>query len=536
MALNPATGADLYEYALDVDGVAAWRRAASFAQRAQYASAIDTLAGLLHADPGFVPALVQIAHWALALDRYRDARALARRAAAVVDRSPALVLEVVRLLRRFEDPRRISDVMTKLDWRACDSVVLLVSLAAELLPAGLYADARDILEAAEALDPSSSAMLGLRATLDLTTGEHFRARPALERIASQGGPAAAHAHWLLSLRPGWSADAGGTRVDELRRQMARVERGSEAEALLAFALHNVLHARGEFEQAWQALARGCEIKRARLRYHEGRERALMEAITALPKFDPLGGAKLSDPIPVYVVGMHRSGTTLLERMLAGHDDVADGGESYVFSAAFRYATNHYAPKVIDLEGVRRAAHGLELRGIAQDFLEYARWKASGRACFTEKLPSNFLHLGTILAALPQARVLHMRRDPVDTCFSNLRTYFAQAAPYSYDQKDVAAFYRMYETLMSHWHALWPGRILDIDYDKLVEEPGVQARRAFEFCGLNFQPSTLDVARREGIVATASVGQARDGIHKDRGGAWRSYAQHLHPLLDAFGQR
>ncbi|MCM2336209.1 MAG: sulfotransferase, partial [Pseudomonas sp.] len=357
--MNTSAGVDVYGYLLDASGAAAWQRAASLAQSAQYASAIDALAGLLRADPAFVPALVQAAHWAMALGRYRDARGLVRRAATAIDRSPALLLEVVRLLRRFEDAERIAGVLQQVDWRGCTSAPLLLSIAAELPPAGLYTEAGEVLNIAEGLDPSNPVLLGLRATLDLTTGNEARARPALERVASQGGPAGAHAHWLLSLRS--PRELGRPRADEVRRQMERVEPGSEAEAQLAFALHNVLHAWGEFDQAWSALERGCEVKRARLQYDAGRQRALIEAIAALPRFDPVATTERDSPIPVFVVGMHRSGTTLLERMLAGHDGVADGGESYVFSAAFRHATDHYAPQVIDLEGVRRAERGIDLR-------------------------------------------------------------------------------------------------------------------------------------------------------------------------------
>jgi hypothetical protein len=149
---------------------------------------------------------------------------------------------------------------------------------------------------------------------------------------------------------------------------------------------------------------------------------------------------------------------------------------------------------------------------------------------TEKLPSNFLLAGIIAHALPEARILHMRRDPVDTCFSNLRTFFGNAAVHSYDPLDVADYYLRYRRLMSHWHRVLPGRILDIDYSGFVADPEDGTRRVLEFCGLEFEPAALDIGRSGGTVATASIGTVRAGILKDRGGAWRPYATQLEAMI------
>jgi hypothetical protein len=229
--------------------------------------------------------------------------------------------------------------------------------------------------------------------------------------------------------------------------------------------------------------------------------------------------------------MHRSGTTLLERVLAGHDGVADGGETYVFSACLRHAADHYCQGVGDAVLVDRLdAPGLTAAGAR--FRDYARWRAGGKAWLTEKLPSNFLNLGFILQALPEARVLHMRRDPIDTCFSNLRTFFGNAAAYSYEQRELAEYFLHYQALMRHWHAQAPGRILDIDYAEFVAAPEIQARRVMEFCGIEFQPEALALEHGGGQVATASLADVRGGIRRDRGGVWRHYEAHLQPLREA----
>ena len=171
----------------------------------------------------------------------------------------------------------------------------------------------------------------------------------------------------------------------------------------------------------------------------------------------------------------------------------------------------------------------------EQFLAYARWRANGRRWFTEKLPSNFLNLGFILQALPDAVVLHMRRDPIDTCFSNLRTFFSQAAPYSYDQSELADYFLQYVELMRHWHAQFPGRILDVDYGEFVADPETHAKMVMSFCGLEYEAEALDVRKSRGFTATASVASVRQGILKDRGAVWTNYQSHLQPLLRGLGK-
>ena len=150
------------------------------------------------------------------------------------------------------------------------------------------------------------------------------------------------------------------------------------------------------------------------------------------------------------------------------------------------------------------------------------------------MPSNFLNIGFICSALPQARILHMVRDPMEVCFSNLRELFAEANPYSYDQRELAAFYLQYQRLMVHWRRQWDGRILDIDYRELTRDPEAVMRRVTAFCGLEFDASMLDIGARTRGVATASAVQVRQGIVAREKPKWAPYAEYLAPLRQALG--
>jgi hypothetical protein len=229
--------------------------------------------------------------------------------------------------------------------------------------------------------------------------------------------------------------------------------------------------------------------------------------------------------------MFRSGTTLLERLLGGHPDIADAGESGGFFSRLRLAADDagaLSPRFLEL------ARQADPRALGADFMASQRWRARGRGFWTEKLPANMLLAGFIARALPRARFLHMRRPPMDVCFSNLRKLFGQACTYSYDQQELAGYHRSYTALTGHWRNVLGERWLDIDHAGLVADPEAQMRRVLAHCGLPFCPAVLSFDERGGAVSTASAAQVRDGIRKAQAPAWWPYREQLRPLAEALG--
>ncbi|GAA4860470.1 sulfotransferase [Luteimonas vadosa] len=527
---------DIHGYALPAGLARVWQDAVSSAGIGDFSAAAGCMQRILEAQPDFVPAMVQAAYFLLAQDRYREARRLALDAATNPARSPEAAFEIARLLRLFEEIETVDSVVRHQDWSTCRSARLLVELAAQVAPLGLYDATTHLLDHAERLEPGTPAVATLRGTVSAVRGDKPAAGQWYRRALEASAGTLPQVHWLQSLSSSPDPAAAIREIHAARRQ---VMPGGEGEAYLDFALHNVCHAAGEFGESWDALQRGCRTKRRLESYDAEAQRAVFDLLHGTGPEKAAGvsaaaaGGRPQDPDPglVFIVGMHRSGTTLLERMLAGHPDIRDGGETNVFPASLRLAADHYAPGVLDAGIVRRLGRA-DLGEAGGAFRRYARWRAAGRGWLTEKLPSNFLNVGFILRALPEARILHMRRDPIDTCFSNLRTYFSGAAAYSYDQGELADFYLRYRRLMDHWHDRAPGRILDVDYELLVQAPEPQARRIAAFCGFGYVDGMLQVDRAGGSVATASIGSVRAGILKDRGGAWKPYAAQLQPMLDA----
>lgn len=512
-----------------------WKLGTRMIQAGRWAEAADHFLHIIEIVPTDAAAMVQAAYLLSHQDRYREAHALALRAAAGVERpvQPEAAVQIARLLRRFEESQLLQGLLAVTDWQGCRSGHLLTEAARLLMSSGLHSEALTMIDRAIAVDPSYPHGHYMRGSILAAAGEQEEADESLQRALSLA-PSAPHVHWMLSWQQTSGADAGQTEAEVAReRELLRNSPpGSEARAYLAYALHNRLHRLQRYDESWEALQCGMQAKRLATPYSPEVQRQLFDALHAmrLPSL-PNAAPRSAGPRPIFIVGMHRSGTTLLEHLLAGHSTVTDGGETYTFTAHVCEATDHHCSEVIDATALARL-DSVDWQSVGEGLRAYARWRAGGRAALTEKLPSNFLNLGLIALALPEARFLHMRRDPVDVCFSNLRTFFGQAAAYSYDQEQLADYYLQYRRLMAYWHAQLPGRILDIDYAALVQDPETQMRRAMAFCGLDFEPRAMDVGRRGGSVATASLADVRSGISKDRGGAWKPYAAQLQPLIAA----
>jgi hypothetical protein len=240
------------------------------------------------------------------------------------------------------------------------------------------------------------------------------------------------------------------------------------------------------------------------------------------------------PQPIFIVGLPRSGTTLLERILGGHPDIADAGELRDFGAQLRWMTELPGPNAPDAALIA-AAEDIDHAELGRRYLAHTRWHAGGKPLYTDKLPANALLVGLIARALPEAKVIHVSRAPMDACFSNLKELFGEAYPHSYDQGEMARHYLRHRALMAHWNVAFPGRIHAVSYEALVEDPEAVARGVFDYLGLAFDPSSVDVDKRAGAVATASTAQVREPIHARFVGQWRRYADHLQPTRDILEQ-
>lgn len=409
-------------------------------------------------------------------------------------------------------------------------IPLLMALARQCSLAGDQGRALRLLDEVHRADPEFPPGLLARAQVLMYMGRLQDAIEDVDRCLHRA-PEIAQAHWLRS-RLG-TAGLGPDYPGRLQERLSRAGTSAQDQAFLGFALHTLLDDRGDHAGAWAALEHACRAKRGLLEHDPGLVRQLVDALIAMPVAASAPASVAGDAkVPIFIVGMHRSGTTLLETLLDAYPQVRGTGECYDFTAAMRLATDHGGRGVVDATIVERAAD-LDFAQAGRAYLDSMAWRLGEEPFFVDKLPSNFLNIGFICQALPQARILHMVRDPMETCFSNLRELFSDANAYSYEQRELADYFLQYVRLMAHWRAAYPDRILDVPLAGLADDTAAQMQRVTAFCGIGDAPA--GAAAREGrAVATASAVQVRGPISRPAAPQWQAYAAWLQPLAAAVG--
>ena len=295
---------------------------------------------------------------------------------------------------------------------------------------------------------------------------------------------------------------------------------------------------GDFEKSMQSLAWAKSKQATEVDYRWQDDAALFDRISTLFDKAFFSGTKSTadacgNSEPIFIVGMPRTGTTLVERILASHSEVYAAGELQNFPLQVKRMTSAESPGVINLETLEKS---LQLDGaqLGQAYIDSTRPRTGHSAHFIDKLPINFMYLGLIHQALPNAKLVCLRRDPMDTCLSNYRQLFGAKFKYyyySYDLMDCGRYYLQFDKLMRHWHTVMPGLIHEVQYEELIAEPERLSRELVAFCGLHWEPECLEFHTRQGSVATPSATQVRQPIYNSSVNRWRRYGNTMQPLYE-----
>ena len=433
-----------------------------------------------------------------------------------------VLMEAGRLEEALAAARRARALAPGSEWRILEARILLLLDDA----AGAVAE----LHAARADDPGNASVYLHLGTALKVTGQFDQARAALGK-AAQLSPRDPEVYAALAeitqFMPG---DPLLAAMDRLAGESQRRPGGVPLK--LHFALGKAWDDAGDRDKAFHHFAAANAALARRVPYNEAATLALMERLKALFTADTIARLAASgspSELPVFIVGLPRSGTTLVEQILAGHPAMATAGEVRFLPQA--------ADEALGLSAGFTATNLEEgdAAQIAQDYLARMEAKANGRIRVTDKLPANALLAGLIHAILPRAPIIHCRRDPMDVGLSCFTASFGERMPFTTDLGALGRYIRAHEALMAHWRAvLPPDSFIDVDYEAVVNGLEGQARRIVAACGLDWDERCLAFHTRERAVNTASVAQVRQPLHGRSVGRSKAYETHLAPLRQALG--
>lgn len=406
-------------------------------------------------------------------------------------------------------------------------------LAIESMQTGDYKRAFELFDAVLEKVPGDPATLTSRGHALKTTGAQDEA-VASYRAALGGKPDHGDAWYALANLKTWQFEDGD--IVAMRAQLARADLAFMDRIHLSFALGKAMEDRGEYAESFSHYEEGNALKRAQTRYDADQmnEELAKQAEVCTPDlFTKHTAAGHDAPDPIFILGLPRAGSTLLEQILASHSQV-DGTLELpnILALAHRLrgrraGQSRYPQVLHDLSGEQLAQFG-------HDFIANTRIHRQGAPFFIDKMPNNFRHIGLIHLTLPNAKIIDARRDPLDCCFSGFKQLFAEGQEFTYGLEEIGRYYADYVKLMDHWDSVLPGKVLRVQHEKVLDDLEGQVRRMLDYLGLPFEQACLDFHKTDRAVRTASSEQVRRPINRSGQGAWKPYEPWLGPLKSALG--
>lgn len=388
-------------------------------------------------------------------------------------------------------------------------------------------------EKAVRLSPNNPLFLYNLATMRRILGDLPGAELALDQALVLNPADGEAQHLRSSLR---TQTREQNHIDQLRLQLDMPGLPPKQRVHLYYALAKELEDLGQYKEAFSALKAGADKRRQHLNYDVRQDLTVMDQLARVFNAAKLqrAGAGCDNAEPIFILGMPRTGSTVVERMLGSHSQVSMAGELNNFAQQMMGQIKRQA-QVSNMQQAIEASGELDFASLGQAYIDSTRPDTGQKAHFIDKLPLNFLYVGLIHLALPNARIIEVQRDPMDCCYAVYKHLFTHAYPFSYDLKELGAYYQGYQKLMSHWKESLPGRIHTIRYESLTDSPEPVLRHLLKHCQLEWQEACLSFEKNRAASTTGSAAQIRQSLYTGSVGKWRHYHKELQPLQQALSK-
>jgi tetratricopeptide (TPR) repeat protein len=486
---------------------------------------------VLRERPRNVDALRLLATIAFARQRYDEAESLLERAVAIAPDFLLALLDLGRVRKeqdRFAEALECFDRVIELD---PDNAQAHFLRGSTLAPAAFTHEAIAAYERCLELRPKHIGALLGHGHLLKAVGRYDDAVAAYNACIAQRADLG-EIYWSLANLKTYRFD--DATVGEMERYVARGGLTTQSEVNFLFALGKAYEDRGNFERGWHYYWSGNEKQRAAVSYDPVQTETMNDRIIEVFSREFLESRRavgLDDPAPIFILGLPRSGSTLLEQILASHPDVEGTSELPYLGRVATWLNRNRSDGINYPEAVRELP-AATFRALGEDYLRYASLhRRSGSPRFVDKMPNNFPTVGFLALILPRAKVIDARRHPLDACLSCYRQLFAKGQAFTYDLTEIGEYYLQYQRMLDHWHEVLPGRVLTLQYEEVVTDFEPQVRRLLEFCELPWDDACLKFYASDRPVRTPSSEQVRQPIYDRSIGHWRHFETYLGELIE-----
>ncbi|MEW9796666.1 tetratricopeptide repeat-containing sulfotransferase family protein [Alteromonas sp. CYL-A6] len=483
----------------------------------------------LQQQPHEPEAMMLLAEIGIRLKVYHDAEFLLESCVALYpdnDRAAAAYQTLLSRLGKY--PQAVSLARERLK-RQPDNAVIQIALANALVGVGELDEAIALYQAL--LDSDND-----RPAVWLSLGHALKARGDLGeaidayRQSAQFMPDFGDAYWSLANTKTYAFSSDD--ITAMKDMESRSDTGLEDRIHFCFALGKAFEDRRRYKESFSYYERGNALKKKLIQFDiERTEQAMQAQKAACPASLFAHQTGCDAPDPIFIVGLPRAGSTLLEQILASHSQVDGTMELHDILGIASRLSGGKTPYPYNLAELDAAS----CKKLGELYIEQTRSYRQGAPFFIDKMPNNFIHIGLIKRILPNAKIIDARRDPFACCFSGYKQLFGDGQEFSYSLSDIGRYYMGYVDLMDHWHQVLPGEVLTVQHEDVLADLEGQVRRLLDFCGLPFEQACLDFHKTKRVIKTPSSEQVRQPIYTSGMTQWENYKAHLMPLFDALNR-